>query len=79
MGVKYEDRYCFTCDSYDEVEVGRNTCPECSNHLADEDSEISDAALNNSDCLAQVMAYKLMDALERIEELESELYKLKLP
>ena len=78
MGVKYESRYCYYCDSYDLIseEGGEDHCPVCAGKLSDEASELSDANMNNSIHLPEIMGCKLIDALERIEVLESQLSKV---
>ena len=76
MGVKYDDRYCLVCDTYDQVERGRDTCPKCDSPLAEKNEEIEYANNNFSIHLPEIMAYKLVDALERIEVLESKLCKV---
>ena len=78
MGVKFYQRYCSDCDTYDLVEECRDTCLDCGDPLSSEADELSDAAREDSCRLPSMMVYKLIDALERVEELESELYKLKL-
>lgn len=77
MGVKYENKYCFTCDSYEPIEEGRDICFGCGSHLSDKDCEIEDAIINRSVHLGQMVAYKFEDVINRLEEVEAEIQKIK--